>query len=392
MKNLSNVLIIHADGNSFNNPSLKCIIDLLLENNCNIDLRYPESHAPMPELKGIRYLPFGSNIWRLKYIIFNRLLSWPLIFIYVFMEKILIYNEYDLIIGVDRQGLIEASILSKLTKKPYIFISFEIMFESETSAKCKLLEIKASKAVSKWIVQDVVRADILANENHLQTFNRILLPLASAGSGVLNSDRLRDYLGIPENKKVAILIGSISTWAMTSQILISIADWPDDWVLIVHERYGRAKEELIDELDKLSGHIGYKLYITDSASDMVDDMSYIFSGIDVGLAFYEPDYKGPYTGNNLKYLGLASGKISTYLRYGVPVIINEIGLYAEQARKYRFGCVAKNPGQIANCLNEINSIKYKQNARQYFNSKLDFNLHKDTIMSNLLSFDNKDQV
>ena len=126
------------------------------------------------------------------------------------MEKILIYREYDLIIGVDRQGLIEASILSKLTKKPYIFISFEIMFESETSAKCKLLEIKASKAVSKWIVQDVVRADILANENQLQTFNRILLPLASAGSGVLNSDRLRDYLGIPENKKVAILIGSIS--------------------------------------------------------------------------------------------------------------------------------------------------------------------------------------
>ena len=47
---LKRVLIIHTDGNSFNNPSLKCIIDLLLEKGCEIDLRYPKSDAPMPAL------------------------------------------------------------------------------------------------------------------------------------------------------------------------------------------------------------------------------------------------------------------------------------------------------------------------------------------------------
>jgi hypothetical protein len=48
---LKNVLIIHTDGNSFNNPSLKCIMDLLLEQGCKIDLRYPKSFAPMPDTK-----------------------------------------------------------------------------------------------------------------------------------------------------------------------------------------------------------------------------------------------------------------------------------------------------------------------------------------------------
>ena len=84
---LKNVLIIHTDGNSFNNPSLKCLMDLLLEKGCEIDLRYPKSHAPMPDTKGIRLLPFSKILRRLKAIIFNRVCSWPLVFLSVLIEK-----------------------------------------------------------------------------------------------------------------------------------------------------------------------------------------------------------------------------------------------------------------------------------------------------------------
>lgn len=382
---LKNVLIIHTDGNSFNNPSLKCIVDLLLEKGCEIDLRYPKSHAPMPDTKGIRFLPFGRLLIFLKAIIFNQVCSRPLVFLSVLMEKIVLYKTYDLIIGVDRQGLIEASVLNKITKTPYIFISFEIMFESETSARYKSLERAASRGVAMWFVQDEVRAEQLQYENFLQPSNRFLLPLASAGIGKVTSERLRDRLDIPRDKNVAISIGSVDGWSMTSQIIKCIDAWPEEWVLVVHERYGRTRELLSGKLDACADLLGSRIFLSDAATESVDNMGSILAGVAVGFAFYEPDFKVPYTGKNLLYLGLASGKISTYLRYGVPVIMNEVGLYAEQARRFRFGCVVAQPEDIKDSLDEIEHEEYRRNAGIYFAEKLDFNIYKNDIWSRLSS-------
>jgi len=388
---LKNVLIIHTDGNSFNNPSLKCLMDLLLDMGCEIDLRYPKSHAPMPDTKGIRLLPFGKMLIILKAVIFNRICSRPLVWLSVLMEKFAFYKTYDLIIGVDRQGLIEASVLHKITKTPYVFISFEIMFESETSARYKSLERAASKDVAMWFVQDEVRAEQLQYENSLQPSNRFLLPLASAGVGRVTSERLRDRLGIPQDKSVAICIGSVAGWSMTSLIIKCVVDWPEEWVLVVHERYGRTRELLSGEFDACAGLLGRRIFLSDAATENVDDMGGILAGVAAGLAFYKPDFKGPYTGKNLGNLGLASGKISTYLRYGVPVIMNEVGLYAEEARLFQFGCVVEQPGNIKDSFNEIGHKKYQQNARDYFAKKLDFNIYRDDIGSRLLSINDNNE-
>lgn len=388
---LKNVLIIHTDGNSFNNPSLKCLMDLLLDMGCEIDLRYPKSHAPMPVTKGIRLLPFESIVGLLKSIIYNRVCSWPFIYLAVIIEKLLYYVDYDLIIGVDRQGLIEASVLNKMTKIPYIFISFEIMFESETSARYKSLERTASKGAAIWIVQDEVRAEQLQYENSLQISNRYLLPLASAGVGIEKTHRLRDHLGIPPDKKVVISIGSIAVWSMTSRIINCVSSWPDEWVLIIHERYGRTRKFLAEEYGSLSNLIDRKIFISNAATERIDDMGGILAGVTAGLAFYEPDFKGPYTGNNLVFLGMASGKISTYLRYGVPVIINEIGLYAKEARRFRFGCVVDSPENIKDSFDEICHMDYRLNALDYFSTRLDFNIYKDDIGSRLLSINDNNE-
>ena len=383
---LKRVLIIHTDGNSFNNPTLKCIIDLLLEKGCEIDLRYPKSDAPMPACyEGIRFLPYGAKLRLWKVRAFDRYCFLPIMFLFVLAEKLIHYKKYDLIIGVDRQGLIEASILNKITNTPYVFISFEIMFEDETSSRYKSPEREASKNVAAWIVQDEVRAGQLQRENLLDPAKNILLPLASAGAGEAKVDQIRDRLGIPNDKKVAIVIGSLDKWTMASQILQCVADWPDEWVLVVHARYGRTRELLAGELAAYSGLLDRKIFISDAASEMVDDMGSILAGVSAGLAFYKPDYDtnyyGRYIGKNLGYLGLASGKISTYLRYGVPVIINEVGLYAEETRQFRFGCVVQHPEQIKDCFDEISHDEYWHNAKDYFVKKLDFNIYRDKIWS-----------
>ncbi len=340
----------------------------------------------MPAVKGVRFLPFGNTLRRFKSVASNILCFEPLIFLSVLVEKLILYKKYDLIIGVDRLGLIEASILNVITKTPYIFLSFEISFASETSHRFKSLEKRASKNVSLWIVQDEVRAQHLQFENQLQESNKFLLPLASASVGALKIDRLRDQLGIPADKKVAITIGSVSKWSMTGLILKCIVDWPDDWVFVVHERYGRTSELLKNEVASFKELLGHKIYISDAASDTVDDLGSILAGVSAGLALYEPDASlGIYGGKNLQSLGLASGKICTYLRYGVPVIINEIGIYAEEARRYRFGCVVDQPKHIIDNLTEVAKVEYRNNALKYYSNKLDFNRYSNKLFSRLLS-------
>lgn len=377
------ILIIHTDGNTFNNPSLKCIIDLLLEKGCEIDLRYPRSNAPMPAPRGVRLLPFGRIAKHVKTNVFDRLASRRLAVLCVRAERLALYRRYDLVIGVDRQGLIEAGILHRMTGTPYVFFSFEIMFESETSMRYKALEREAAAGASMWLVQDAARARQLELENGLQPANRFLLPLASAGPGAPGTRRLRDRLGVPEDMHVAIAIGSVEGWSMTGRILKSVAAWPQDWALIVHERYGRTRDRLRPELTQVGQLVGRRIFLSDGAPGMVDDMGSVLAGIAVGLAFYEPDFKGPYSGKNLQHLGMASGKISTYLRYGVPVILNDIGLYPAEARRFGFGRVVESPEQIAGQLESCREERCGSSARNYFLDNLDFKLHAQGLWSRL---------
>lgn len=378
------VLIIHTDGNTYNNPTLKCIVDLLLSHSISVDIRYPISIAPMPHIPHVTLLPWGFLRGKFKKLMYNWLNSWWLSRVIVHFEaKHLYKTHYDLVIAVDRIGLIEAGILNEIFGFPFVFFSFEIMFASETSRSFKEIEIKASKNLSHWFVQDEVRAELQKKENDLLSNNYSLIPLASSGSGTLSRLRLRDKLGISESKKVAILIGSLSSWTMIEDIIQSVFRWPDDWVLIVHERYGKtpifANKIQGDNATGCRHEHEQRIYISNYPTDLVDDLGSILSGISVGLAFYHPDFKSPYTGKNLVHLGLASGKIATYLRYSIPVIMNEIGLYAEMARQYDFGCVVDHVSLVTEKLRYENWPIKANNASRFFNEFLDFENYKSDV-------------
>lgn len=390
MSSLKRVLLIHTDGNTFNNPTLKCVVDLLLDHGVEVTIRYPASTAPMPQLPGVTCLPFGRPYRFIKSLIFNRLCSEQMSWLSVWFERIFLYEKFDLVIGVDRQGLIEAGILFRMTGTPFVFFSFEIMFENETSAGFKSLERSAARFVRQWFVQDELRAAHLQRENSLDPAARTILPLASAGPGVIGSERLRDRLGVPLEKKVAITMGSLAGWSMTREIISSIVAWPDDWVLVIHERYGQTTSTLetlgIEPVMIPEG----KVYLSSHATEMVDSMGEILAGVSAGLAFYRPDYSGVYTGKNLEYLGLASGKISTFMRYGVPMIMNEIGLYSDLAREHGFGLVAKDIANIGALLPLLADSSWGENARRFHDKHLDFAIYRDMVWEKLLDAEKTD--
>lgn len=384
MKRLQQVLLIHPEGNLFDNPTLNCFIALMLENDVEVWVRRSRSSAPMPPISGVHYLCYGRATRKLKAWINYKIGSAFLSYGYVLLEHMLIYKrKFDLIFGVDASGLIDAGALARITDTPYVFVSFEIVAEAESSSKRKRLERMYSEHVAMWIVQDEDRASLLAQENRLNVGTRMLLPLASSGSGKLEPVRLRDRLGIPPEKRVAILLGTLGDWSMTKEILDTLPQWPEEWVLVIHGRYGNTMQELRRLGHDQNGVPKGRLFISSEAPLSVDQMGSVLAGVDAAIAFYRPTYRSPTTGLNLKVLGLSSGKISTCLRYGVPVLMNEIGLYSELAKTHRFAILIDQMADISRALQAILDPVYKKNALAYFLEHLDFSQYKASLWDRL---------
>jgi hypothetical protein len=382
-RKIQHVLFVHPEGNSFNNPTIKALIDLFLEHDAEVSIMYRRALAPMPALNSVTFYPWGEAWDYIRYLVVNKFSSHFLSILLFYFDHYRLRGSYDLIVGVDREGLVQAYVLAALWRKPLVFMSFEIMFEKETSKFFKRLERIACRNVSRWFVQDEYRAALLANENGLLIENSVIVPVASRGLGTFAQSRLRDFLGIPTKKKVALMMGSLLEFSMIAEIISSSINWPDEWAIILHSRYGNTDRALKRLGINLASHENSKVFVSNQAVDQVDDMGYILGGINAGLAFYKPTFDNPWTGLNLSSLGLSSGKISTFLRYGIPIITNDIGIYSKLAQRFNFGLVVEHTASLPSRLSEFDFDTASESALNFFSTYLDFRLFEDLIWTSL---------
>jgi len=272
----------------------------------------------------------------------------------------------DLIIGVDRDGVIEAAAISKMKGIPCGYISYEIFFESETSVQFKQPEREACRHILFAVCQDPERSKLLVRENHIGAEKIIQIPVA--GRKVQRGEKnfsLHDALGIDRKKHIALFVGSIAPWTKAEEILGAAHGWPDDWVLVVHPRYGRSLHVMrLQWKYRKSNNIYFSL----TPGSRCRDIATMIQSADLGIALYRPVAGNIYTNDNIRYLGLASGKISCYLQNGVPVVVNEIGAFAERIRTCRLGCVVGDDITLPS-MSEIE--QWREHCYQFFENTLD---------------------
>lgn len=286
-------------------------------------------------------------------------------------------EDYKLIIGVDKDGIIEASYLSQLMDIPYGLISYEISFTEETGINFKSEEIDACKHIDFAVCQDEVRSLFLSEENHIHFEKIIHIPVAGRGEKKgKKTQYLHKLLNIPLDKKIALFMGSVAKWSMISELVQSVDNWPDEWVLVLHHRYG---------LNSLFRNIqSKKIYISGESYPKPDDLSRLLHSVDLGIAFYKPTFEGIYSGNNLKHLGLSSGKISTYLQHGVPVLTNENGMISDYIRLYDAGIVVHDFDDIPESLKIIDKIDHYENCYKLFDEKINLELFIDPLLKTIM--------
>ena len=151
-------------------PSLVSAIKILSENGYLVDVIYLYDDIFgyfEPDLHNVRSIPIKRN--KIKYI--------PRLQFFIACYNITKSYVYDLLIGVDQEGIITAGILAKIRKIPYSYYSLEILAKEDIAAvkwyrylflrMLKVLECYFSRKAFVTIVQDNYRANILIKDNLL---------------------------------------------------------------------------------------------------------------------------------------------------------------------------------------------------------------------------------
>lgn len=374
---MKKILLVHPEGNCCQNVNLYGIIEVLVKEGNKVDILSEKR-------KFKQYSPVGSSLILYKenyfhkaikklltnFILTNRLSKFA---VTLYLNKLSIHKaHYDIIIGIDSLGIIIANILAAGTKTLLGFISYEIFFKSEYGKRKKNVEQFACRNIIIAVSQDRIRSEQLSIENNIPIDIIVQIPVAGKKIKISKkSNYLHEKLLIPKYKKIALYMGSCAKWTMYDDILISTNKWPDDWVLVVNSRTKLQANQLNEK----------NVYYTQEPSETFEELGLIISSADVGIALYEQQKNNPYFGKNLEYLGLSSGKISSYLQFGLPVISNEIGLMSNYIREYSLGGVLSNINELPLVLNTIDKKKIEKNCKLFFDEYLDLENNIDLLLN-----------
>ena len=367
------IVIIHPEGNLTNNPNLLGLVEILCENGFEVDIcsrvragiiqeaptpssRFFATDIDDPHDTAVLFPPNGELSADTLRNISN------------------CFEGCALVIGIDR-GIVEARILASIYGVPFGLISYELLFREETGPEYFSKDIEAAREASFAVCQDEVRSFHLSREYGVTQEKIIQIPVA--GRKAVRRERnfiLHDQLDIPRSTKLVLYIGGVtSAWSGIDRLIDHADRWPDDWALVLHQRYAQYGDAFINYIrSKGNGRI----FLSPFPNLPFEQLGALLDSADLGISLYVPTFReeGFRDGNNLKYIGMASGKIATYLQHGLPILVNEIGEMSDHVRRYGLGCVTGDIADVASLLAQVDRPElesFRDNALNFFRDRLD---------------------
>lgn len=355
----AHIVFVHPEGNFWNNPQLSAIIEILLEQG--------KSVAVVAQERSFLQAPFST---KMEVVLLPKRVARFLLRPHVVPGGWLLFRTSRLarrlarrseqVIAIDTDGIVLASRFFN-NGGELGFISYELLFEAEVGASRKRMERLALRACNWFAAADSVRADELATENRLPREKVITAPVAHRQQDI---DRALEGRARPETHVRRVLhMGSTGTWTRLDEVADAVSTWPDGWRLVVHDRYG--------QLQLHTTTVGpHRIEVSDKVYERNSDLLELVSKADVGLALYA-ETRGPYTGRNIRNVGLSSGKALTYLRFGTAVLTTDTGPLGQLLERERVGWVVSSVSEIPVVLRQWSwSTEDAQRAITVYNNQL----------------------
>ena len=372
------------------NPSLVCLLKALTRRGARVDVMIHDTSSLRSlegNISGYRF-PEGLSFWCGDLRATLRRWSERLDLERLGIEQRFAAGAYDLILGIDSLGVIRGSKYAKRYNVPLAYLSFEMFFRDElivdSEIEEKEQEVKATQMADLVVVQDSHRGRLLAEENGLVLDKFAYLPVSPSGSRqVKRSNYLRDRFHLSEEQTIVLQAGTFADWTYADELLKSLDAWPEGFVLVIHSR------------DRLNDTSRYVREI--KAADLpdiilsteplpADEYEQLVGSADMGLVMYKTTPPSRYLQKNIGHIGLASGKFSFYMKYGIPVISVADQTYQGLLESYNFGENIDSFDELPDALIRVRSNEnhHRAEAQRLFRERLDFDVHWPTLSARLL--------
>lgn len=377
------ILVVHPEGNLSTNPNLSAFVSILADHGHSVSVLAPNRPFARSADQRVKAIIHSKLLDRVLAHLGNHTLTWATAMPFV-GRALRPSPRPDVVIGIDRQGLLEAWGIARTTGAVLALMSYEIMFEAECGQAFKQVERQAARNVALAIAQDAERADCLAAETGIARDKIMLMPVGGTNgdAGPRPAERsgaLVDRLGLPPTAKIALHAGSLENWTLMREVIAGLGDWPAPWVLVVNERQG-ARPSWLEEALVLHAD---RLFILPGGVETIDELGNILRCADLGLSLYRPDYTNIYTGRNLFHIGLASGKFSTYLQFGLPVVVTGGAEMARLVKSEGLGVAIADPLELPGFLADLDTSPMRVSCTNFFDRHLDARHYVPSILARI---------
>jgi glycosyltransferase involved in cell wall biosynthesis len=280
-------------------------------------------------------------------------------------------DELTHIIAIDPEGAMVAMRLLELAGRAnikYSYISYEILFADEIvfprEQKLKEFDLAYLRLCSDVLIQDEVRGRVFSKEagREFHLFYAPVSPLQYRGKGSGDHSGIKRALGLPLDKKILIYSGSMSPYAKHDWWIRIAEILPDEYIFLFTCYDGsQLREPILARIGKILTSRG-NVYFVGKELPAATHLQ-VLQACDAGIAFFRPIYTHWMSGRNIRDIGLSSGKFSTYISCGLPVICDsDQEIFRKLAADYPVVQTIFSPDEIPAKLKSLSEIRADSNA------------------------------
>jgi hypothetical protein len=308
----------------------------------------PTHAAPNFQRENVRLRPISVTRWGAVRLLFQLLTRRP---------------RYRAIFTVPQWSLRMARLAATVRKIPVVYISDEIIVESELRTDGerarKRRERRDHRSCAATIALTPERAACIREENGVPASQpTFIVPNSAPGPAVrLRSRYYQDVLDIPDDAFILLHAGGLN-WPPALELAERASRWTDPGLVLVYQ--GRLRGHMVGRVDSPSVRFNPVVL----PADLLD---YATSSAHIGLALY-PEQK-----TNDRLMSVASGKLCLYLKNGLPVITTRQRCF-DWVERSGCGLPVSHPDEVLDAAREIRRHydRFAAAARRYYDAHLDF--------------------
>ena len=297
---------------------------------------------------------------------------WAVTLLFAAWVLTMFWRPHRLVFAGGIRGLFAAWLLSLVRRVAIVNYQTELYvgdkLNTRTARAFKAIERSAARRSVVTIEHDEQRRELLIADLGLARERVVVVPNAPLGPARdEKSTFLQERLGLPAQTPLVVCPGTLGEAFQSGAVVDAAQHLRADWRCVLHSAQPREPDDAYVR-DLMARNTAGRVVFSLAPVPYVQ-IDRLLASARVGLVLYAADL-----GENTATVGLASGKLSHFLKLGVPVIVSPLPGLGDFVEAHGVGHALRRPDELPELLRRIlaDEEAYRARCRACFDSRLGY--------------------